>query len=176
MSLSINDDQGFDTKARNATDRLLARLREQHDYTVPSAVTPQIVPIAVKTPSGDDVREAAERWLQKALKRFPPENDSLPCKVKAIQRAVVASFPDITMNDINSARRTRNVVHPRQIAMYLVKEMTLRSLPDIGRRFGGRDHTTVIHAVRKIAALIKTDPILAAQVERIKGHVAEASA
>jgi chromosomal replication initiator protein len=60
------------------------------------------------------------------------------------------------------------VVRPRQVAMYLAKVLTLRSLPEIGRRFGGRDHTTVLHAVRKIEALVGNDNILAEEVESLK--------
>ena len=56
-----------------------------------------------------------------------------------------------------SARRAREVARPRQIAMYLAKQLTPRSLPEIGRRFGGRDHTTVIHAVRQIEKLRASD-------------------
>jgi chromosomal replication initiator protein len=67
-----------------------------------------------------------------------------------------------------SSRRTANVVRPRQVAMYLAKTMTLRSLPEIGRRFGGRDHTTVLHAVRKIEGLVGSDASLAEEVEILK--------
>jgi chromosomal replication initiator protein len=67
-----------------------------------------------------------------------------------------------------SSRRTANVVRPRQIAMYLAKTLTLRSLPEIGRRFGGRDHTTVLHAVRKIETLVGKDTTTADEVELLK--------
>ena len=67
-----------------------------------------------------------------------------------------------------SSRRTANVVRPRQIAMYLAKTLTLRSLPEIGRRFGGRDHTTVLHAVRKIESLVGNDNVLAEEIELLK--------
>jgi chromosomal replication initiator protein len=59
-------------------------------------------------------------------------------------------------------------VRPRQVAMYLAKILTLRSLPEIGRRFGGRDHTTVLHAVRKIEALAGNDTTLAEEIEGLK--------
>ena len=65
----------------------------------------------------------------------------------------VADHYNLRMSDLLSARRARQVARPRQVAMYLAKTLTSRSLPDIGRRFGGRDHTTVIHAVRKIEEL-----------------------
>src|SRR5207249_11514021 len=62
----------------------------------------------------------------------------------------------------------RAVARPRQVAMYLAKQLTTRSLPEIGRKFGGRDHTTVMHAVRKIEELTRTDPSLAEDVELLR--------
>lgn len=80
---------------------------------------------------------------------------------------------NVSRSDLLSQRRTANVVRPRQVAMYLAKILTLRSLPEIGRRFGGRDHTTVLHAVRKIETLIGTDTALAAEIETLKGELQE---
>lgn len=74
--------------------------------------------------------------------------------VDEIQKAVAAHF-GVTTTDICSKRRTQSVVRPRHVAMYLAKMLTTRSLPDIGRRFGGRDHSTVIHAVNKITAMVE---------------------
>jgi chromosomal replication initiator protein len=65
------------------------------------------------------------------------------------------------------------VVRPRQVAMYLAKTLTLRSLPEIGRRFGGRDHTTVLHAVRKIETLVSRDVALSEEVESLKRQLQE---
>ncbi|MGV3479163.1 MAG: chromosomal replication initiator protein DnaA, partial [Sphingobium sp.] len=76
--------------------------------------------------------------------------------IDEIQRRVCAHF-NIRQNDMVSARRARAVARPRQIAMYLAKRMTPRSLPEIGRKFGGRDHTTVIYAVRQIEKLRESD-------------------
>jgi chromosomal replication initiator protein len=64
-----------------------------------------------------------------------------------------------------SERRARAVARPRQAAMWIAKQITTRSLPDIGRRFGGRDHTTVLHAVRRIEALKAEDPSLARDLD-----------
>lgn len=86
---------------------------------------------------------------------------------------VVAKHYNVTRADILSQRRTANVVKPRQVAMYLAKTLTLRSLPEIGRRFGGRDHTTVLHAVRKIEGLVGSDRSLADEVEALKRLVNE---
>ena len=79
-------------------------------------------------------------------------------------QAAVAAFYEIPVMEMTSARRAREVARPRQVAMYLSKQLTPKSLPDIGRRFGGRDHTTVIHAVRTIARLMETDEDMAADV------------
>lgn len=89
-------------------------------------------------------------------------------RIENIQRAVCMHF-NVTRVDMLSARRTANVVRPRQVAMYLCKQITLKSLPEIGRNFGGRDHTTVLHAVRKIAGLIKDDIGLANEVAHLRG-------
>ena len=70
---------------------------------------------------------------------------------------VVAEFFKIRVSDIVSAKRTRTIARPRQIAMALAKELTNHSLPEIGMQFGGRDHTTVLHAHRKVAELRQSD-------------------
>jgi chromosomal replication initiator protein len=88
-------------------------------------------------------------------------------KIEDIQR-VVARHYNVSKADLLSSRRTRTIVRPRQIAMYLAKVLTPRSLPEIGRRFGGRDHTTVLHAVRKIEGLISGDTTLADEIELLK--------
>lgn len=84
-----------------------------------------------------------------------------------IQKAV-AEFYNIKLSDMSSSRRLRAVARPRQIAMYLAKQMTPTSLPQIGQQFGGRDHTTVMHAVRKVSELINDDACIAEDVSRIE--------
>ena len=86
--------------------------------------------------------------------------------IDEIQRKV-AEYYTIKLSDMMSARRSRDVARPRQMAMYLAKRLTPRSLPEIGRRFGGRDHTTVMHAVKRIDELRATDPELDADVGRL---------
>ncbi|MDC3176582.1 chromosomal replication initiator protein DnaA [Alphaproteobacteria bacterium] len=76
--------------------------------------------------------------------------------IEQIQKKVSEHF-NVKMSDMSSARRSRTIARPRQIAMYLSKNLTSRSLPEIGRRFGNRDHTTVIHAVKKVEELRNTD-------------------
>lgn len=87
--------------------------------------------------------------------------------IDEIQRKVADHF-NLRHSDMHSARRSRNVARPRQIAMYLAKALTSRSLPEIGRKFGGRDHTTVMHAVRKIDELINDDPQIAYDVDLLR--------
>jgi len=93
-------------------------------------------------------------------------------KIEDIQK-LVATHYNVSRSDLLSARRTAAVVRPRQIAMYLSKVLTLRSLPEIGRRFGGRDHTTVLHAVRKIESLAAKDSSLAEVIELLKRILSE---
>ena len=87
--------------------------------------------------------------------------------VDRIQRAVCDEFR-LSLTDMVSKRRARAVARPRQVAMYLCKKMTKRSLPDIGRRFGGRDHTTVMHAVKRIESLRAEDTAFNAQIEAVE--------
>jgi chromosomal replication initiator protein len=87
--------------------------------------------------------------------------------IDEIQRKVAEHY-NIRLTDMHSARRSRNVARPRQVAMFLSKQLTARSLPEIGRKFGGRDHTTVMHAVRKIEELATDDPSFAQDVDVIR--------
>ena len=86
---------------------------------------------------------------------------------------IVSRHYKVPRNDLLSSRRSRDVVRPRQIAMYLAKSLTSRSLPEIGRRFGGRDHTTVLHSVRKVEQLMKDDGDLAQEIELLKRMLEE---
>ncbi len=88
--------------------------------------------------------------------------------VDRIQRAVCEEF-NVTLTDMTSKRRARVIARPRQVAMYLSKKLTKRSLPDIGRRFGGRDHTTVMHAVKRIDELRAADAEFNSQIETVEG-------
>jgi chromosomal replication initiator protein len=87
--------------------------------------------------------------------------------IDEIQKKVAEHF-NIKLGEMTSDRRARAVARPRQVAMYLAKQLTMRSLPQIGRKFGGRDHTTVMHAVRKIEELMRADPSLAEDVELLR--------
>lgn len=84
--------------------------------------------------------------------------------IEDIQRKT-AEFYKLDVKDFHSPQRARRVARPRQVAMYLSRKLTTRSLPEIGRRFGGRDHTTVLHACRRIEALVMEDPLFRQEVD-----------
>ncbi len=107
--------------------------------------------------------ELAEREIRDLIRPQEPKR----VKIEDIQRVVARQY-NVSRADLLSSRRTANVVRPRQVAMYLAKTLTLRSLPEIGRRFGGRDHTTVLHAVRKIENLVGNDTSLAEEIDLLK--------
>jgi len=87
--------------------------------------------------------------------------------VELIQKLVASHF-NLNIQELLSPRRSRSLARPRQIAMYLAKQHTTNSLPDIGRKFSNRDHTTVIHAVKKINELIKKDNDIRESVNELK--------
>ncbi|HAA93644.1 MAG TPA: chromosomal replication initiator protein DnaA, partial [Rhodospirillaceae bacterium] len=87
--------------------------------------------------------------------------------IEEIQKRVAEHY-NIRQSEMYSSRRARAVARPRQVAMYLSKQLTSRSLPEIGRKFGGRDHTTVMHAVRKIEELRATDNSFAEDIELLR--------
>jgi len=84
--------------------------------------------------------------------------------IDEIQKKVTEHY-NIRLSDMHSPRRSRSIARPRQVAMYLAKSITTRSLPEIGRKFGGRDHTTVIHAIKTIEEIMVNDPNLAEDIE-----------
>jgi chromosomal replication initiator protein len=111
-------------------------------------------------------REITVDSAQDVLKDLLRANDRR-VTIEEIQRKVADHY-SIRLADIHSTRRSNHVARPRQIAMYLSKILTPSSFPEIGRKFGGRDHTTVIHAVRRIDALMGSDPLLSEDVRLLK--------
>jgi chromosomal replication initiator protein len=112
--------------------------------------------------------EVAEAAIRDLVRSREPRK----VRIEDIQK-LVATHYNVSRADILSSRRSAGVVKPRQIAMYLSKQLTLRSLPEIGRRFGGRDHTTVLHAVRKIENAVGADPTLREDIELLKRMLQE---
>jgi len=103
---------------------------------------------------------------KRILKDFINSNSKL-INVESVQNMVAAHF-NLSIQELLSQRRSRSLARPRQIAMYLAKQYTTNSLPDIGRKFSNRDHTTVIHAVKKINELIKKDDEIRQNVAELK--------
>ncbi|MGQ3285110.1 chromosomal replication initiator protein DnaA [Bosea sp. (in: a-proteobacteria)] len=125
--------------------------------------------LAHATLSGQPVSlETAEAAIRDLVRTREPRR----VKIEDIQKLVATRY-NVSRADILSERRTAAVVKPRQIAMYLAKALTPRSLPEIGRRFGGRDHTTVLHAVRKIEKAIAEDRSLHDEVDLLKRMLQE---
>lgn len=98
------------------------------------------------------------------------KNESLQITVIPIEKiqAEVGKFYNVSVNEMKGSRRVQNIVLARQVAMYLAREMTDNSLPRIGREFGGKDHTTVIHAYEKIKGMIEIDDNLRLEIQTIK--------
>jgi chromosomal replication initiator protein len=160
--------------------RIAAAQDQQHNFSVP----PEVIAYVARTitTNGRDLEGAVNRLLAysslggatlcvetaaTAIRDLVRTQDPKRVKIDDIQKLVASHF-NVLRADILSSRRTANVVRPRQIAMYLSKVLTLRSLPEIGRHFGGRDHTTVLHAVRKIEDLASKDQGLAEVIELLK--------
>jgi hypothetical protein len=94
--------------------------------------------------------------------------------VRHIQN-VVAAFYGIPVAEMISHRRARHVARPRQVAIFMTRELTPQSLPNIGRMFGDRDHTTVMHAIAKVESLIASGADFAVDVETIRSHLTEST-
>jgi chromosomal replication initiator protein len=111
-------------------------------------------------------REVTLESAQEVLHDLLRANDRR-VTIDEIQKRVAEHY-NIRLADMHSARRSRAVARPRQVAMWLAKQLTPRSLPEIGRKFGGRDHTTVMHAVRKIEELRESDRALAEDIDLLR--------
>jgi chromosomal replication initiator protein len=101
-------------------------------------------------------RPMTEELAQDVLKDVFPQGDLPQVTIERIQEIISDRF-GLSLDELCGDRRSQNIVYPRQVAMYLSRELTDSSLPKIGKQFGGRDHTTVIHATSKIARLIRED-------------------
>jgi chromosomal replication initiator protein len=172
-------------RAKILSARISAARDAHPGFSVPEDVVAYVARTIVT--NGRDLEGAVNRLLahstlsgapltietaEGAIRDLVRTHDPRRVKIDDIQK-LVASHYNISRADILSSRRTANVVRPRQIAMYLSKVLTLRSLPEIGRRFGGRDHTTVLHAVRKIDELAAKDKGLAEVIDLLKRILSE---
>jgi chromosomal replication initiation ATPase DnaA len=118
-----------------------------------------------------DIRKSAEECgeVERPPRGLPPEIAARGCPTIAEIQQMTAWHFDVSHEDILSSVLTNTLIRPRQVAMYLCRVLTAKSMSEIARRFGGRDHTTVIHAARRIEQRIETDAALAADVEALKG-------
>jgi len=161
-----------------------ARIASARQHQPGFDVSPSVISYVAKTivSNGRDLDGAVNRLLahstltggtmtveaaEIAIRDLARTREPRKVKIEDIQKLVATHF-NVSRADILSSRRSASVVNPRQIAMYLAKVLTLRSLPEIGRRFGGRDHTTVLHAVRKIEGAVNADVMLKDDVELLK--------
>ncbi len=112
-------------------------------------------------------RQVDEEEAARLLADIIPAGTRKPINVERIQ-ALVADYYNITLEDMKSKRRDKHIVFPRQVAMFLVREETPSSLPAIGKAFGGRDHTTALHSIEKIANELKEDERLRYEVQAIR--------
>jgi chromosomal replication initiator protein len=110
---------------------------------------------------------------QDVLQDVFPQGEAAAVSIDRIQELVCERFA-VTLDELTGDRRSQNIVYPRQVAMYLSRELTDSSLPKIGKEFGGRDHTTVIHATSKIARLIREDRSVYNLVQELTARVKQA--
>jgi len=112
-------------------------------------------------------RQVDEEEAARLLSDIIPAGTRKPINVERIQ-VLVADYYNVTLDDMKGKRRDKHIVFPRQVAMYLVREETPSSLPAIGKAFGGRDHTTALHSIEKIANELKEDERLRYEVQSIR--------
>jgi chromosomal replication initiator protein len=179
--------KSFDDELRYkiVENRVAAARAAQPGFDVPPAVISYVANV-IQT-NGRDIEGAVNRLLahttfagarltvesaEAAISDLIRVRDPKRVKIDDILKLVAVHY-NVSRPDLLSSRRTAMVVKPRQVAMYLAKVLTPRSLPEIGRRFGGRDHTTVLHAVRKIERLSKLDLSLKDEIELLKRMLSE---
>ena len=110
---------------------------------------------------------------QDVLKDVFPQGEVPQVSIERIQEIVSERF-GLSLDELCGDKRSQNIVYPRQVAMYLSRELTDSSLPKIGKQFGGRDHTTVIHATSKIARLIREDRSVYNLVQELTARIKQA--
>jgi chromosomal replication initiator protein len=109
--------------------------------------------------------DLAKEVLQNTLR-----GNSREVTVESIQKTI-CDYYNLKINDLKAKRRTKNIALPRQVAMYLARKHTATSFPIIGSKFGGRDHSTVIHAAKTIEKKIKEDPQMQTTIEKLEKNL-----
>ncbi|MTI93892.1 MAG: chromosomal replication initiator protein DnaA [Firmicutes bacterium] len=173
----ITDIQAPDLETRAAILRKKAELEniempDQVFMLIANKVTTNIRELEgaltrIKAYANMNKKPVTEELAEACLRDLFPDSKDEPVTIEKIQR-VVASYYSLNIEDLKAKKRTKAFSHPRQIAMYLSRELTDLSLPKIGDEFGGRDHTTVIHAHEKISSDLKSQRQLGREVEAIK--------
>lgn len=169
--MTIHPDKSERDRIVAASEKFLALLNDHHGGSEPVVVAPvdrtgaepEQIAVTVEpdtAATGPISRPARRDWLMVA--------QATP-SIRDIQRAV-ANHYGFTRLELRSKRRTAAVARARQIAMYVVKSTTPMSYPQIGRHFGGRDHSTILHGVRKIEHLIESDSALKADVDAFRAQ------
>jgi len=177
---------GFDLDLRRAiVTRRAEQAQSRFNVHFPPAVIDYIARIVIS--HGRDLDGAVNRLVaanqltqepvsvtlaERTLADLVRAREARRVRIEDILR-IVSRHYKVPRNELLSSRRSRDVVRPRQIAMYLAKSLTTRSLPEIGRRFGGRDHTTVLHSVRKVEQMMKDDGDLCQEIELLKRMLEE---
>lgn len=144
-----------DPVAEFIAQRIQSNIRELEGALV------RVVAYATLTRAAITVELAAE-----ILKELLPSGSGRPLSIPVIQKAVAEHW-DLRIEEMRAKRRTKGVAFPRQVAMYLSRELTDASLPRIGEEFGGRDHTTVMHACDRVKEEIARDSNLAARIKKL---------
>ena len=145
-------------RTKSSTKAWLRKLIQHNECRVPHQAL-----------TAEDIQEEPETAEIIDVVALPIE--TAPVSIEAIKRVVCNHF-GLSHNDIVSKRRSKDVVVPRQIAIYLCREFTPRSYPEIGRRFGGLDHSTVIHAAKIISKALHADCVLARDVKILTAQLA----
>lgn len=163
-------------KNKSSSEALLALLIQHHGTPTDLAVQEEIIPepepepipepVELPNPRGGQ-RTAFQKWIE-SFEPIPQIN-KYPT-VHSIKRCVAEQFK-VPVMDLESSRRTAKIAFARQVAMYLIKELTPRSFPDIGRKFGNRDHSTAMHACRKISDMIAADQEFAGVISMLAAKV-----
>lgn len=173
--ISPDSIEGFPVRRNWSVDPLLAGLCRAHPKDIPSALAKRLMKATEESRERQRAMDAlileqeAEREKRRHLAELTKEIKEIEyaqSPIKTIRAAVCAAY-GVSLQDLLSQRRTRDLTLPRHVAYYLAKELTHFSLPMIGRHMGGRDHTTILHGCRKIAAKLLTDQNLAIQVSEL---------
>lgn len=145
----------FSVQARKGSRLLLERLIVVHGGDIAAPEEPAVV-----DPEPSEPEQPTKKYW------FSVEPDGQGPKISDILVATSRHY-EVSKLDLLSARRTMDIVRPRQVCYYLARHLTKRSLPEIGRRIGGRDHTSALHGIQKIEQLRRTDPKLNADLHVI---------